>query len=502
MAGPGQKWTNVPEAIGQEVRRYLLKEGGSGDENLRGAAEVWRVQFSDATITCYKSGTLYSTSSNDPAVHRAWQFIGSLTGPRYKPSAKNFLIGFDETGKGEVIGHTVLVGVLIPSSLSTELEKVVSVADTKQKREVAYWDELFRLIDQFKDRGLRFIVEKIPPWHVDRYNLNKIMDVVYQRILSIFFRHADPREARAVIDDYGVGATLKRYLKAMENAGLEVVVATGADESFLEARVASVLAKREREKVIEVLCKSAEYQIDGRTVGSGNAGDPETVAWLQAWKSSGNQWPWFIKRSFKTTRALDGLSGSAAKIAPPIRDDLLSPDFLRELEQGRLSITSLSVVCPLCGAVSKAALVTTGDEDKFVGRCIQCKKVLPNLDFTLRYYCGYILPDSNIITGGLLSKDLGKSRFFEGFTILLDPTVRRECDTPGGKQELGRLARFGSIGRIGLETVSGAPCAGNSFDRDEAILDAAREYNAILITNDQNMKAAAQAMKVFLLSTS
>jgi ribonuclease HII len=375
------------------------------------------------------------------------------------------------------------------------------VADTKHKRDVAYWDDLFRQIDRFKSRGLDFVVEKIPPWHVDRYNLNKIMDVVYQRIISFFLRHAESSQCRVVIDDYGVGATLGRYLRALENAGTEVVVATGADDRFLEARVASVLAKREREKVIEALRQSPQLQVDDHTVGSGNAGDPETLAWLKAWKATGKQWPWFVKRSFRTVRAMDRLSGEAKKEAPPIRDDILSQEFLEAFEQGRLSITSLSIVCPVCGAVSKAALVTPDKDGKFVGRCISCKKLIANLGFTLRYYCGYVLPDSNIITGGLLSKDLGRSRFFEGFTVLLDATVRSECDTPGGKQELGRLARFAAMGRIGLEA-GGSPQEGTNFQRDEAILDSAIKYNSVLITNDQNVKAAAQARQLFVLSTS
>ena len=501
MTNPGQKWIEIPETVAEEIKHYLLQEGRQEDQIIGGAAEAWRVRFSDATLTYYKSGTLYSTGSSDPAVGKAWEFISLHTGPRFEPSTKDILIGLDETGKGEVIGHTVLAGVLIPAELGLDLEKLVSVADTKQKREVAYWDKLFRQIDQFKRKGLECTVEKIPPWHVDRYNLNKIMDVVYQRILATFFRHVETRQSRIVIDDYGVGASLGRYLRAMTNAGSEVVVTTGADDHFLEARVASVLAKREREKVIEALHKSQEYHVDGQTVGSGNAGDPETLAWLRAWKATGRQWPWFVKRSFKTIRALDGIAGTAKKEAPPIRDDILSAEFLKEFEDGRLSITSLSVVCPSCGAVSKAALVTPSDQERFVGRCINCRKPIPNLDFTLRYYCGYVLPDSNIITGGLLSKDLERSLFFEGFTVLLDATVRRECDTPGGKQELGRLARFSAIGRIGLEEVPSSILGGTSFERDEAILRVAIQYNAVLVTNDQNMKAAAQAHRVFVLST-
>ena len=55
------------------------------------------------------------------------------------------------------------------------------------------------------------------------------------------------------------------------------------------------------------------------------------------------------------------------------------------------------------------------------------------------------MADSNIIIGGLLSKDLDHTKFFEGFTILLDPIVKRECETEGGKKELERLARFAAM---------------------------------------------------------
>lgn len=367
---------------------------------------------------------------------------------------------------------------------------------------MAYWDDLFKQIDQFKKKGLQFLIEKIPPWHVDRYNLNKIMDVVYQRILSVFAREADLSKCRIVIDDYGIGRTLIRYLMALKNSGAEIVKESGADERFLEARIASVLAKREREKVLEALRKTSEYKIEGHTVGTGNAGDKETLAWLSAWKASGKPWPWFVKRSFSTVRKLNGLSSRPKKVAPPIRDDILSEEFREEFESGRLSITSLSVVCPSCGEISRAALITPDDSGNFVGRCVHCRKPLPDLGVTLRYYCGYVLPDSNIITGGLLSKDLKRSRFFEGFTILLHKVVREECDTPGGKKELERLSEYAAIGRIHLEEVGERGMKEKpSFDRDEEIIAAAKQHNAILLADDRNVKAGAQAQKLFVLST-
>ncbi|GIV01001.1 MAG: hypothetical protein KatS3mg014_2616 [Actinomycetota bacterium] len=337
---------------------------------------------------------------------------------------------------------------------------------------------------------------------IDRYNINRLLDVTYQRILNVFFRRAQPGLARIAVDDYGVGETLERFLRALGNQGAEVVVEAGADDHYLEARVASVLAKREREKVLEAINRKPEFQVDGLSVDSGNAGNPQTLAWLRAWKATGRPWPWFIRRSFGTIRELDGAE-PRRKEEPPLRDDLLSEEFRKDFAEGRLSITSLRVVCPSCGDVSRAALVTLDDFGKTVPRCIGCKEPLPaDLGFTLRFYCGFVVPDANVIRRGLLAKDLAGSRFFEGFTVVLPEVVRAECDNRGGKAELARLSEFAAKGRIALE--AGAVDRGlrnlESLGRDDLVLEAAIGRNAILLTADGNLKAAAQARGVFTLS--
>jgi len=54
-----------------EIKRYLLENSGI-KEKVKAPYEVWRIRFSDATVTYYEKGTLYSTPSNsrDPAVLR------------------------------------------------------------------------------------------------------------------------------------------------------------------------------------------------------------------------------------------------------------------------------------------------------------------------------------------------------------------------------------------------------------------------------------------------
>ena len=279
MAYPGQKWKVLSDKA-EEIKQWIIKKGGIEDKEIKSQYEVWRVKFSDATFTYYKSGTLYCTPSRDPAVKKIHDFIYGKVGSIFVRPNKEILIGFDEAGKGEILGHEVLVGVIFPSVLYEKLERIVSVANTKRKRTIAYWDEILRHIDSFRNKGLSFQVQKIPPWVIDRFNLNKIMDITYQRMLSIFIRNVNPSKCRIVIDDYRIGSSLRTYLKSLENIGANVIVATNADNNYLESRVASLIAKREREEVIEAIDK--KFRINGKSIGSGNAGDAQTIRWLKA----------------------------------------------------------------------------------------------------------------------------------------------------------------------------------------------------------------------------
>ncbi len=494
----GQKW-NADIDAAEQLKGYLIQNGGIEDKNIKSEHEAWRVKFSDATFTYYKKGTLFSTGTNDQAVKDAWDFVATLIDSTLIAPTRDFCIGFDETGKGEVLGHTVLVGVIFPAKIFNEVKELVGVADTKKKHGVDYWDDILKRMDMMRPKGLNFMVEKIPPWHVDKFNLNKFMDVVYQRILSNFTRHVELSKCRIVLDDYGVGESLKRFLRSLENAGAEVKVVNKADVIYLESKVASVLAKREREKVIEAISRSGEFKLENCSIGSGNAGDVNTLTWLKAWKQTGKSWPWFVKRSFKTVCEIDGRS-QVHKSVIPLRADILSKDFIEQFEAGQFSITSLSIVCPSCGERSKAALVTIDNKETCI-RCLSCKKSIPDINTTLRYYCGFLLPDSNIILGGLLSKDLELSKFFEGFTVLFNPVVKKECDTSGGKREFDKLANFAAMGRIRLDEITSASFdqTSSSLERDEIIKNSALSSNAILMTGDGSMKAFAQAQNLFCL---
>lgn len=495
-----RSWKKVNTEQFTKIEEFLESIQAKKDAEAKSATEVWRYRYSDATITGYTKGTVYITDSEDESVLKIHEGINDIVGLKYIPTTKKISIGFDETGKGEVLGHTILTGVIFSTDITTGIERDLGVADSKVKHEPAYWDTIFRKLDYYTRKGLSFTIEKIPPWYVDKYNLNKLLDITYQRMLLSMSRDVDLSQTRIIIDDYGAGFHLKNFLKTLENQGAEVVLESKADENYLESRVASIIAKREQQRVMEAISKDPEFQIEGIPLGSGNAGDPKTIEWLKAWKKTGRTWPWFVKTSFKTIRDIAGLK-EVKKQTPSINEELLSDEFRKKFESGKLDITSLSVVCPSCGDICKSVKIVPLN-NQTTPLCTSCGKEIHNLSLVLQCYCGEIIPDTSAIVRGMLSKDLEAKRFFENFTFLLTPVVRYESDKyPGSKKEVERLGRFASIGRIRLKEVGGL----KNYDdmdstlKDEEIMNAAVRYNAMLLTNDSDMKGSAQAKNIFVI---
>jgi ribonuclease HII len=505
----GRTWKNIDDDSQKEIKKYLLEKGGKEGE-AKGEYEGWRIRFSDSTFTYYITGTLFSTFSKsyDPAVLKAWRQVDSIAGPTYALPSKGFLIGLDETGKGEIAGHTILTAVIFPKEVFEDVNLLVGPADTKKRHKFSYWDEIFKQLDRLRKSGFDFVTEKIPPWHVDRYNLSKMMDVTYQRILSIFFRRANIESCRIVLDDYGVGDTLNRFLKFLENKGAEVIVTTNAEDGFLEAKTASLVSKRTREAVMRAINQNSDFQIDGLSVGSANASDPQTIEWLQKWHNSERKWPWFIKRSFKTIRKIEGKPEKVVKATPPIDEKLLSDEFIEEFNKGNLSVESLSVVCSECGSIHKSVTFATFERN---GRKVselkcpnaKCAELIENAGMTLRYYCGYVVPDSSAIQRSIISNDLAASKFFQDFTVILGPVVRKECDgVRRGKREFEELRGYASMGRIRLESVGKVESLPDDISgtvRDEQIIETCLQYGAILLTADTSMSAFAVGKNVFTI---
>jgi len=333
-------WRGVSAEKSETVKQVLRSHGGEADREVRGQNEAWRIRVEDAAFTFYKKGTLYFSGGDGTAIEASVADISKILTAMGFETEKEFLVGMDETGKGEVLGPSVLAVVVLGKELGPKLDAELGAADTKKKHSFQSWDALFRDLDRFRGHGLSYEIETIPPWDVDKYNVNKLMDVVYQRLLSRLLYGVDPAKCRIVLDDYGVGNNLHLYMKSLSKAGAEVRVEARADEHYSEVKVASVLSKWRRELAMKKI--GEKFSLPGAPVGSGNAGDALTANWLKEWKKSRQQWPWFVKISWKPIRELDGISQEVAKGSPPIRHDILSRNSQDMFRDGRLSTSSLS----------------------------------------------------------------------------------------------------------------------------------------------------------------
>jgi ribonuclease HII len=322
------------------------------------------------------------------------------------------------------------------------------------------------------------------------------MDIVYQRLLSRLLNGLDPTQCRIVLDDYGIGNNLHLYMKSLSRAGAEVRVEARADEKYVEVKTASVFSKWRRELAMKKI--GEKFSLSGVPLGSGNAGDPVTVKWLKEWKKSGQQWPWFVKISWKTIRELDGIEKEPVKGSPPVRHDILSRDSKDMFRDGRLSTSSLRVICPACGANLSSGKLTPEPTGGLVGRCILCNETIPDLGITLRYYCGAALLDSSTIIAGSISKDLQKRGFFAGYTLLVHPLVAIETDNPGGKRELELLGDYAAMDRVTLRKLDSSNSI--SGNHDQVIIQAAKNEEAILVTRDRGMYGNAVAQGIFCLT--
>lgn len=198
------------------------------------------------------------------------------------------ICGIDEAGRGPVIGPLMVAGVMAPEKRLKVLEEI-GVKDskklTKKKR-----SELYGVIK----RHFTCFSIKLDPPEIDALmgggkSLNNIEAMKFSEVINFL----KPR--KAFIDAADVNA--KNFQRAIERRlelKVELIVEHKADENYPIVSAASIIAKVERDSIVERLCR--EYG----NLGSGYPSDPTTVAFLEEWFEKNRRFPDFIRKSWKT----------------------------------------------------------------------------------------------------------------------------------------------------------------------------------------------------------
>ncbi len=300
----GRTWKNINNGKANEIKNFLLSIGAEEIET-RENFEVWRLKFKNCYITYYSSGTMYATPSEDPEVKNILEKIGNLIGHIYEPPTKEWCVGLDETGKGEIFGYLHVVGVVFHRSLFDKIERVVGNSDTKKKHIFEYWQQIFGDLKKLMGDRFFYLEERVSPEDIDEFNLNELLNITYIRVVKRILEETNilPSKVRIVIDDYGVSNELLTLLENLRSEGAQIIVVTKSEDRYLETRLAAIIAKWSQTKILENIRE--EYKIGDVEIGSGNANEENTIKWLHEWHKTGKPWPWFVRKSYKTVYKID-----------------------------------------------------------------------------------------------------------------------------------------------------------------------------------------------------
>jgi len=253
--------------------------------------EFSRYSFPNSTVIIYKSGKVVISGGE---IERLRDFFVEFSELNKGDNKFRYLIGIDETGKGEIIGNIIICGVLIDTSVTDlkEIEKIISGIETKGKKQnIKKYEEVFQKIISL---GVQHKIQEISPKELKPKKTNLIMtEKVIKLLGELTLNIRELNSLRITIDDFGFKA--KDRIKEKYNLS-EVIIEPKADDNYIECKASSIISRYHREKFLEYINSSEEYTIEGIKPLNGNLADPNTIEWLKKWKETKGKLPKFVKK--------------------------------------------------------------------------------------------------------------------------------------------------------------------------------------------------------------
>ncbi|MBZ9571185.1 ribonuclease HII [Methanobrevibacter sp. TMH8] len=202
------------------------------------------------------------------------------------------VLGIDEAGRGPVIGPLIVAGVVIPDEKVQILERM-GIKDSKRLTPTRRKVLSRKLRNMFEYETVEITARDIDNLRAKDVNLNEIEKIAMLQII-------DKLDADCIIVD-SVDVKPKRLEEEIKSiSGNDNVISEHkADDKYMQVAAASIIAKYERDSIIEQLKK--EYREIGE-IGSGYPSDPKTKKFLENF--SYNEMPEIVRKSWKTVENL------------------------------------------------------------------------------------------------------------------------------------------------------------------------------------------------------
>jgi ribonuclease HII len=201
------------------------------------------------------------------------------------------ICGIDEAGRGPVIGPMVICGILIGKK-DVERLRQLGVKDSKllspSRREM-----LDRLI---KEVAQRYDFVRISPEEIDRERERRSLNDFEAEKFGYLISRLKPSEVYIDSVDPNPRKFMDRIFQYTEHRPKRIVVENFADRKYIPVAAASILAKVERDRLVDELRRRFG------DFGSGYPSDPRTISFLREWKKVHGEFPNFVRKSWETLK--------------------------------------------------------------------------------------------------------------------------------------------------------------------------------------------------------
>ena len=200
------------------------------------------------------------------------------------------VLGIDEAGRGPVIGPLIVAGVVIPDEKIPVLERM-GIKDSKKLTPTRRKVLSRKLKNMFEYETVEITAQDIDKLRANDVNLNEIEKIAMLKIINQLDYDC------VIIDSVDVKPKrLEKEIKSITGS-TNVISEHKADDKYIQVAAASIIAKYERDMIIEHLKK--DYRKIGE-MGSGYPSDPKTKKFLE--KFTYDEMPDIVRKSWKTIR--------------------------------------------------------------------------------------------------------------------------------------------------------------------------------------------------------
>jgi ribonuclease HII len=372
-------------------------------------------------------------------------------------------IGLDEAGKGEFVGSLFQSAVILTDSEIDYFNKNVKY-DSKKLNE----KQINSIYDLMVKKNVKMRTIDTGAHEIDenQFSINQLMDNQNIKLISKMLTGLNLKEVLIVIDDYETTYVMNEYLEKLRNAGCEIIIEEKADENYISAKMASIVAKKERNTYIEELGFSNKICIDGSSELTISNNYLLNREWLEGFLKlyPFYQPPHFIRRKWKDVKEI--------------------------IEKFPRKKKNIIYECK-CGKKNNLILFSKSDMEFYSSCCGEKIAQLPFINEDLS-----IMPDTSSLVSRSFSK-IWQSRpeVLKGNCIFFPIGLSHEIDTlskslkSGANNEvkfLNELKNNGFCKLISLHyDITNKDIERNKIDYKISGLVAA-ENNCILITQDDN----------------